>query len=105
VRRQACAHAQGWYAAFTLTCAVLTWRSGVLDRGTRPTAMRCRSVQWRQHGKLPRRCSEAAAGSGTGSLSSRSEFTITRTLEPAMIAAARTGCRSPSAARATALRL
>ena len=36
---------------------------------------------------------------GSGIRSRRSEFTTTRTLEPAITAAARTGCRRPSAAR------
>src|ERR1700726_2255292 len=42
---------------------------------------------------------------GSGIRSRRSEFSTTRTLEPAITAAASTGCRRPSAARVSAIRL
>ena len=56
-------------------------------------------------GSAPIGCSGVGAGTGSGSRSSRSEFTTTRMLEPAMTAAARIGCRSPSAASVSATRL
>src|SRR5207302_3159856 len=48
---------------------------------------------------------EDVVQTGSGILSRRSELSTTRMLEPAITAAARTGCNRPSTARVSAIRL